>query len=100
MSLLALTKTMCLREISYLYKRYPTQQPAKRPTTVGRGMDLAEAEKDTPATKTTASIPSRRTVTNGRTNMAYFSINCLNHPLSPVLMGDSRAFANLTRHLD
>src|SRR3954471_21791841 len=58
---------------TYLYMTYPATSPAIRPTTTGRGMLVAGVEKETPATKTTASRPSRRTVTKGRTNMKFFS---------------------------
>ena len=74
--------------------------PQSKPMTTGRGTDLAVAEKDTPATKTMASMPSRSTVMKGSINMAYFSAKCFSRPvlLPPVLTGPSIAAAIFPRH--
>ena len=72
--------------------------PTISPMMTGRGNAVAGAEKVTPARKTIASMPSRRTVMKGSTNMAYFSTKRLNHPFSEVLTRDSIALASLTRH--
>jgi len=57
----------------------------------------------TPPTNMTASRPSRRTVMNGKMNIAYFSHHVskrdLRLPLFVVLSLASRALASLTRHL-
>lgn len=41
-------------------------RPQMRPTMVASGMDVAGWPRETPPTKMTASMPSRRTVINGR----------------------------------
>ena len=52
----------------------PINIPASSPVMTGSGIAVGGAEKDTPPTKTTASRPSRTTVKNGRTNIAYFFV--------------------------
>jgi hypothetical protein len=51
-------------------------------------------------TYSTASIPSRRTVMNGRMNIAYFSIHIFSLPLTGSFVSlVSRTLLILTRHL-
>lgn len=53
------------------------------PMIAARGMEVPGWPSETPPTKTTASIPSRRTVINGKTTKAHF----------PALVRPSTAFS-------
>jgi len=97
--------------------RNPTKAPAPRPQSTARGKLVAGAPSPTPAmnlmdcsalrcrgktdvTYSTASMPSRSTVTKGRMNMAYFSDHRFNLPL----IGSFESFCSstleiFTRHL-
>lgn len=65
------------------------------------GMSIAiRRELSSKETYSTASMPSRKTVTNGRRNIAYFSDHCFTCPFpNPMLSFCSRTFAIFTRHL-
>lgn len=70
-----------------------------RPTTTGRGMAVAGAEKDTPETNTTPSIPSLLTVMKDSRKREYFIVKRLNLPAALVDgVGASRALASFKRH--
>lgn len=76
--------------------------PTIKPVITGMGTAVAGTAKVTPARKTMASIPSRKTVMKGKINIAYFSLFLLNRePFAEedVFARGSIAFDNLTRHL-
>lgn len=76
------------------------KHPVNIPIMAGSGIDVAGKPKLTPPMNTTASRPSRRTVMNGKKNIAYFSARCLNRVLTEPVRSSlaSRALASLTRH--
>lgn len=77
---------------------YPATAPVIKPMTTGKGIAAAGGENDTPATKTIASIPSRKMVMNSKINMTYFSIKSFSRFCPDfAIVGASRAFASFTR---
>jgi ketosteroid isomerase-like protein len=58
------------------------------PMIAARGMEVAGWPSETPPTKTTASMPSRRTVIKGRTTKAHF----------PALVRPSTSTASARQH--
>ena len=80
----------------------PIKQPAVKPENTASGNEDGGSLKPIPEMKTTASIPSRRTVMKVRLNIAYLTHHLLKRVLAvpcSVLYLDSIALASLTCHL-
>ena len=64
----------------------PQVRPHIIPTIAAIGMDLADWPRETPPTKTTASRPSRKTMTKGSVKRIHFPVRPV-----PVTSGNTRS---------